>query len=132
MARFGWRARVQPALPLDDSQEQCLESVGRLVLDNNYVSVNGDSYRITGSRVSLDSVVCDYLSGLSPESIADNFDTLSLEQVYGAITFYLSHRDEVDRHLMENRAKFDALRKKARESHPLLYRKLEEMQEAVS
>lgn len=82
--------------------------------------------------VSLDSIVYDYLSGLSPESIADNFDTLSLEQVYGAITYYLSHKDEVDRHLMQNRAKFDALRKPARKSHPLLYRKLEEMQEALS
>lgn len=101
-------------------------------MDNNYVSVDGDSYRVSGSRVSLDSLVYDYLSGLSPESIADNFDTLSLEQVYGAITYYLSHKDEVDRHLMQNRVKFDALRQKARESHPLLYRKLEEMQEALS
>jgi len=101
-------------------------------MDNNYISVVGDSYRISGTRVSLDSVVYDYLSGLSPESIADNFDTLTLEQVYGAITFYLSHRKEVDRHLMQNRAKFDALREKARKSHPLLYRKLEEMQEALS
>jgi len=100
-------------------------------MDNNYVSVVGDVYRITDTRVSLDSIVYDYLSGLSPESIADNFDSLSLEQVYGAITFYLSHRDEVDKHLMSNRAKFDALRKKARVSHPLLYRKLEEMQEAL-
>ena len=101
-------------------------------MHNNYVSVVGDSYRISGTRVSLDSVVYDYLSGLSPESIADNFDTLTLEQVYGAITFYLSHRKEVDRHLMQNRAKFDALRKQARESNPRLYRKLEEMQEALS
>jgi len=100
-------------------------------MDNNYVSVVDGGYRIIGTRVSLDSIVYDYLSGLSPESIADNFDSLSLEQVYGAITFYLSHRGEVDRHLMSNRAKFDALRKKARESHPLLYRKLEEMQEAL-
>jgi uncharacterized protein (DUF433 family) len=101
-------------------------------MDNNYVNVDGDSYRIAGSRVSLDSIVYDYLSGLSPESIADNFNTLSLEQVYGAITYYLSHRKEVDQHLMQNRAKFDALRKQARESHPLLYRKLEKMQEALS
>jgi uncharacterized protein (DUF433 family) len=100
--------------------------------NNNYVDVDGDSYRVAGSRVSLDSIVYEYLSGLSPESIADNFDTLSLEQVYGAITFYLSHRDEVDGHLMQNRAKFEALRKQARESHPLLYRKLEETQEALS
>jgi len=101
-------------------------------VDNAYVNIDGDTYRIADSRVSLDSVVYDYLSGLSPESIADNFETLTLEQVYGAITYYLSHRDEVDRHLMRNRAKFEALRKKARESHPLLYRKLEEMQEALS
>lgn len=101
-------------------------------MDNNYVNVNGESYRVAGTRVSLDSIVYDYLSGLSPEAIADNFDTLSLEQVYGAITFYLSHRDEVDRHLMHNRAKFDSLRKHARESNPLLYRKLEEMQEALT
>lgn len=100
-------------------------------MDNNYVIVVDDVYRITGTRVSLDSIVYDYLSGLSPESIADSFDSLSLEQVYGAITFYLSHRDKVDRHLMSNRAKFDALRKKARESHPLLYRKLEEMPGAL-
>lgn len=88
-------------------------------MNNSYVSVEADFYRITGTRVSLDSVVYDYLSGLSPESIADNFDTMSLEQVYGAITFYLSHRDEVDRHLMQNRIKFDTLRKRARESNPL-------------
>jgi len=101
-------------------------------MDNNYVNVVDEVYRITGTRVSLDSIVYDYLSGLSPESIEDNFDTLSLEQVYGAITFYLSHRDQVDRHLMSNHAKFDALRKKARESHPLLYRKPEEMHEVIS
>ena len=100
--------------------------------EHNYVTVESNSYSITGTRVSLDSIVYDYLSGLSPEAIVDNFNTLSLEQVYGAITFYLSHRAEVDRQLMQNRAKFDALRKQARESNPLLYRKLEEIQEALS
>ena len=101
-------------------------------MDDNYVSVVGDVYRITGTRVSLDSIVYDYLRGLSPESIADNFDSLSLEQVYGAIAFYLSRRDEIDKNIKSNRAKFDALRKKAREAHPLLYRKLEETQETLS
>lgn len=90
------------------------------------------AYRITGSRVSLDSVVYDFLSGLSPESIADNYDTLTLEQVYGAITYYLADRTEVDPHLRRNRAKFDALRLQARAAHPLLYQKLEEGQEVRS
>lgn len=42
-------------------------------MSNEYVSVVGDAYRITGTRVSLDSIVYDYLSGLSPEDIAENF-----------------------------------------------------------
>lgn len=101
-------------------------------MSDTYIIRSDNAYRIRGTRISLDSIVYDYLSGLSPEAIADNFDGLSLEQVYGTITYYLSNREEVDRHLMRNREKFDALRRKARKSHPLLYRKLEEMQEALS
>ena len=97
-------------------------------METSYVTGLDGAYRITGSRVSLDSVVYDFLSGLSPESIADNYDTLTLEQVYGAITYYLAHRTEVDLHLRRNRSKFDALRLQARATHPLLYQKLEEGQ----
>lgn len=59
-------------------------------MEKSYVIRTEGGYRITGSRVSLDLVVYDFLSGLSPESIADN-DTLTLEQAYGAITCYLAH-----------------------------------------
>ncbi len=67
-----------------------------------------------------------------PESITDNYDTLTLEQVYGAITYYLANRTEVDSLLRRNRAKFDALRLQARAAHPLLYQKLDEVQEVPS
>ena len=90
-----------------------------------YVEEAEGAYRIASTRISLDSIVYDFLNGLSPESIADNFDGLTLERVYGAITYYLAHRSEVDAHLQRNRAKFDALRLQARRSHPLLYEKLE-------
>jgi len=65
-------------------------------METSYVMEADGAYRITDSRVSLDSVAYNFLSGLSPESIADNYDTLTLEQVYGAITYYLAHRTEVD------------------------------------
>lgn len=97
-------------------------------METSYVMDVEGAYRVTGSRVSLDSVVYDFLSGLSPESIADSYDTFTLEQVYGAITYYLAHRAEVDAHLRRNLAKFDALRLQARAAHPLLYQKLEEGQ----
>ena len=91
-----------------------------------YVEKVGEAYRVAGSRVSLDSVVYAFLGGQSPESIVDSFPTLSLEQVYGAITFYLSNRDEVDAYLKQGEEEFEELRRAAREANPHLYKKLEE------
>lgn len=101
-------------------------------MEKSYVTEENGAYRIAGSRVSLDSVVYDFLSGLSPESIVENYDTLTLEQVYGAITYYLAHETEINAHLQRNRDKFEALRLKARSAHPLLYKKLEDVQEVQS
>ena len=45
-----------------------------------------------------------YLIGSdAPETIQSNFGTLSLEQVYGAITFYLGNKEEVEKDLIERR-----------------------------
>jgi uncharacterized protein (DUF433 family) len=40
--------------------------------------------------------VREFREGQSPEAIRSDFPTLSLEQVNGAITFYLEHKDQVD------------------------------------
>jgi uncharacterized protein (DUF433 family) len=77
-----------------------------------------------GSRVSLDSVVYEFLRGESPESIVQAFPSLSLEQVYGGITFYLAHRPELDAHLRQAEARFEELARASREANPLLYEKL--------
>lgn len=96
-------------------------------MENHYVTIieEYDSYRLTGSRVSLDSVVYDWLNGLSPEQIVENFQTLNLEQVYGAIAYYLGHREDVDAHMRRTREKYDALVAEARVKYPHLYEKLE-------
>ena len=92
----------------------------------DYVEQRDEAYWIAGTRVSLDSVVYAFLEGLSPESIVDSFDTLTLEEVYGAIAFYLGHRDVIDTYLKQSEAQFDELCRRAREAHPLLYQKLDE------
>ena len=73
-----------------------------------YVEQNNGAYRVAGSRVSLDSVVYEFLNGASPESISENFPTLTLEQVYGAITYYLAHQEEIDHYLAQGEAEFAA------------------------
>ncbi len=92
-------------------------------MDTTYVEQREQDYWISNSRVSLASVVLAFRDGLAPETIvAECFPTLSLEQVYGAITYYLSHRREVDTYLKQRETEFAALQKSTRD--PAFARKL--------
>ncbi|HMD97644.1 MAG TPA: DUF433 domain-containing protein [Terriglobia bacterium] len=95
-------------------------------MTKQYVEQREGAYRITGTRVSLDSIVYAFLRGASPESIAQSFPVLTLEEVYGAIAFYLGHQAEVDAYLQQGETEFEELRQQARQANPLLYKKLEE------
>jgi len=80
-------------------------------------------WRIAGSRVSLDSIVHAYWGGQSLEAMAEDFPTLSLEQVYGAIAFYLRHRGEVDEYMAAQEERWEQLRRQSEAAHgPLLSR----------
>ena len=92
----------------------------------DFVENVGGAYRVAGSRVSLDSVVYAFLRGESPDGIAESYPALNLEQVYGAIAFYLGHRDTIDAYLRAGQADFvRLLREQARRDHPSLYAKIE-------
>ena len=95
-------------------------------MKREYVEQRDGGYWITGSRVSLDSIVYAFLRGASPEGIAHSFPLITLEDVYGAIAFYLAHQAEIDDYLRQGESEFDALRQKVRQANPLLFRKLEE------
>ena len=67
-----------------------------------------DDIRIKGTRVGIETVLDDYLAGTSPEEIAARYRTLTLEQVYATITYYLRKQEEMDRYLERWRAYTDA------------------------
>ena len=89
-----------------------------------YIEQRDGQYRVTGTRVSLDSIVYAFLEGKSAESIALSYPVLTLEEVYGAIAFYLSDRDTIDEYLRREREDFDRLLEEARASDPMFYQKL--------
>lgn len=55
--------------------------------------------RVGRTRVMLDSVVAAFFEGHSAETIAQQFPALSLEEVYGTITYYLANKAEIDQYL---------------------------------
>lgn len=94
-------------------------------MEKPYVEQRDTGYWVAGTRVSLDSIILAFLDGLSPETIVTEcFPVLTLEQVYGAITYYLAHRAELDRYLQQADAEFDALRYATRQADPQFHAKL--------
>jgi Protein of unknown function (DUF433). len=96
-------------------------------MEEVFIEQRDGVYRVAGTRVSLDSIVYAFNEGLSPETIArEYFPVLSIEQVNGAIAYYLAHRNEVDGYLEQTRQEYEALREASREANQDLYRKLNE------
>ncbi|HKY27875.1 MAG TPA: DUF433 domain-containing protein [Pyrinomonadaceae bacterium] len=85
----------------------------------------GIAYRIAGTRVSLDSVVYEYKKGHSPESIQDSFPALTLEQVYGAIAYYLGNKEKIDQYLAEGEIEWEKFRKASYEKHREFYERMD-------
>lgn len=92
----------------------------------NYIEQRDNGYWIRSTRVSLDSVVYRFLEGLSPETIqADCFPTLTLDQIYGAISYYLANRSEIDRYLQEADEDYEKFRQRIRAEYPEAHRRLD-------
>jgi len=86
-----------------------------------------DDIRIKGTRVGIETVLEDYLGGASPEEIAARYRTLTLEQVYATITYYLRHQEEVDAYLARWRAYAEAAWQEQQRNPPPVVRRLREL-----
>src|SRR5713226_8750603 len=97
-------------------------------MERAYVEERDSGYWVAGTRVSLDSIVYAFRRGASPETIRSSFPVLTLEQVYGAITFYLSKQQEIDDYLQQSEAEYEAARRanheQLRRDKPELYERL--------
>ena len=66
--------------------------------------------------------------GASPETIKSSFPALTLEQVYGAITYYLCKQTEIDEYLRQSEEAYEAARQanhdQLRREKPELYERL--------
>jgi len=61
-----------------------------------FIERRNGSFYLIASRVPLAHIVREFQNGEPPEAIRSHYPTLTLEQVYGAITFYLGNKEEVE------------------------------------
>ena len=86
---------------------------------------SGELY-VKGTRVTLASVILEFRDGTAPETILQDFPALvSLENVYGAITYALANQSTVEEYLKARAEKWEEFRKSAHPMPPTLAARLE-------
>ena len=78
-----------------------------------YIEQRDGNYYVAGTRNSLDSIVHAFRRGESPETICQNFELLRLEEVYGAIAYYLANQADIDAYLIRQDEKWAEGRRNA-------------------
>ena len=94
-------------------------------MHSEYIEQRRGGYYVAGTRISLDSVVCSFNEGQSPEAIQEDFPSLKRAQIYGAIAFYLDHHAEIDKHLEETEREFEGNAIPLEQADPTLWAKIQ-------
>jgi uncharacterized protein (DUF433 family) len=75
------------------------------------------TWRIAGTRVSLDSVIHSFWQGATAEEICQDYPSLSLAQVYGVIAYYLNHQNKIDMYLQQGDRELEKLKQELEGRH---------------
>lgn len=69
-------------------------------LEEYFDFLASDDIRIKGSRVGIESVLYEFIHREQPpEAISARFPTLTVEQIYATILYYLHNREFVDAYI---------------------------------
>jgi len=71
--------------------------------------VCGGRIRIAGTRITVQRVAVLYKQGQHPEDIAQTYPHLSLSQIYTALAYYHTCREQIDQELAAEDAEYDEL-----------------------
>jgi uncharacterized protein (DUF433 family) len=73
-----------------------------MMLESYFDFLAPDDIRLKGTRVGIESVLYEYVHRKqTPEAIAQRFPTLTLDQVYAAILYYLRNRPQMNAYLAD-------------------------------
>ena len=99
-------------------------------MKKEYVKKVEGAYRVGETRVSLDSLVFLFREGMSAESMVDSYPPLTLEQVHGALAFYLANQKDIDAYLIEGQRAAEVQHRQSRRTNAELIAKLQRARNA--
>ncbi len=78
---------------------------------------NCDRIRVNGTRVDIEIIIEEFKRGVSPEEIQQSYPTVTLEQVYATITYYLHNQAVVDDYIRRGEEVAEANYQEWRRTH---------------
>ncbi len=71
-----------------------------MLLEDYFDFLSENEIRLKGHRIGIEDVLYEYIyNELAPAELAERFPTLSAEQIYAAILYYLKNRERMDAYL---------------------------------
>ena len=69
--------------------------------------------RVSGTRVTLDTIAAAFNAGATPKEIALGYDSVPLEDIYLVLGYYLRNRSEVNAYFAERRQQGEGMQREA-------------------
>lgn len=92
-----------------------------------------DDIRLQGTRIGIESILYEYLHrGRTPEEIAARFYTVTLEQVYATILYYLRNQEAVSRYVADWLEWSRAMREAQANNPPPVVARLRALQQSAT
>jgi uncharacterized protein (DUF433 family) len=103
-----------------------------MLLEDYFMFLRPDDIRIKGSRIGIETVLYDYIHRcMTPEDIAKQYPSITLEQVYATILYYLHNKEAVDQYITDWLEFGDRMRREQELNPPPFVAKLRAAREAL-
>ena len=76
------------------------------------------AWRISGTRIPVDTIIKAYLNGENAEEIAESFDTVRLADIYAILSYYLERPSEMTAYLQRRDDEAAQIRQRIETQHP--------------
>jgi len=93
-------------------------------MNSAYVQARDGNLYVGPSRVTLDSIILLWRGGQTPEEIQQDFPSVPLAIIYGAIAYYLEHPQDMDQYLRDTEDLWRTRRAAAEQERPEFYARM--------
>lgn len=99
-------------------------------LEDYFTFLAPDDIRLRGHRIGIETILYEYIHrGRTAEQIAEDFDTLTLEEIYATLLYHHHNKQQVDQYLTDWLEHGERMRR-AQAQDPVVRRSWERLRQA--